>query len=122
MPIGSKRLQGWEDTVELVLSAWIIISPFLLGYFHIANASAVMIFLGTFIFLFSQLGLSTQEPWEEWVNLFLALLLIISPWMFGYIGEEVAMINAIASGICVAIFALISLSHEYSESRTHRAR
>ena len=121
MPLGSKRLQGWEDTVELLFAVWILVSPFLLGYFHVASASAIMIFIGAVLFMTTQLGLSLQTPWEDWTNLILALLLIVSPWMFGFSTVKVAVINAVASGICVAIFALLSLSHEYSEIRTHRA-
>ena len=121
MPLGSKRLQGWEDTIELLLAVWIIVSPFLLGYFSVASASATMIFIGAILTLTTQLGLSQQEPWEDWVNLILAVSLIVSPWVFGFNTVNIAVINAVASGICVAIFALLSLSHEYSEIRTHRA-
>ena len=120
MPEGSRRWEGWEDMVELLIATWIIISPFLLGYFHVASASSAMIVFGVFIFLFSQLGISKQSPWEEWMNLLLAVVLIVSPWVFGFTHEVVAVVNAIASGICVAIFALLSLAHEYSEIRLHR--
>lgn len=122
MPLGSKRLQGWEDTIELLLAVWIIVSPFLLGYFSVASASATMIFIGAILTLTTQLGLSQQEPWEDWVNLILAVSLIVSPWVFGFNTVNIAVINAVASGICVAIFALLSLSHEYSELRAHRAQ
>ena len=122
MPIARKRIQGWEDMVELLLAVWIIVSPFLLGYFNLASAAGVMIIVGALLTLTTQLGMSLQTPWEDWLNLILALLLIISPWMLGFNSVMVAVVNAVASGICVAIFALLSLSHEYSEHRIHRAQ
>lgn len=122
MSTGIKRLQGWEDTVELLLAIWIIGSPFFLGFFHVGAASASLILIGSLIFLTSQLGLSTQEPWEEWLNLLLAACLLVSPWLFGFADHFVATINAVASAICVAVFALISMIHEYSVSHTRSSR
>ena len=118
MSLGKTRYQGWEDMVELLLAIWIIGSPFFLGFFSVGSASATLMLIGTFIFLISQLGLSTQEPWEEWVNLALAAILLVSPWLFGFADHTVAMVNSVASAICVAIFALLSMLHEYSDIRT----
>lgn len=122
MRLGMTKLQGWEDTVELVLAIWIIGSPFFLGFFSVGAASASLMLIGSLIFLISQLGLSMQEPWEEWINLALAALLLISPWLFGFAEHTIATINAVASALCVAVFALLSMLHEYSATRTHSGK
>lgn len=122
MALGIKRWQGWEDMLEMLLALWMIAAPFILGFISEGAASASSIFIGSVIFLVSQLGLSRQEPWEEWVNLILAAFLLVSPWLFGYAEITIATINAVASSLCVAVFALISMLHEYSITRMGSGR
>ena len=72
--------ENWLDPVELLLATWLLASPFALGFFDVSSASIVMIAIGCTVFLTAQLGLSNHLPWEEWINLLLAALLIASPW------------------------------------------
>ena len=45
--------------------------------------------------------------WNNWVNLILGLLLIISPFVFGFADVTAAMWTAIIIGILVAIVSLV---------------
>jgi hypothetical protein len=106
--------ENWLDPVELLFSVWLLASPFVLGFFDVSSASIVMIAIGSTVFLTAQLGLSNHLPWEEWINLLLAALLIASPWLFGFAGIMAATVNAVVSGIILAILALAALLIDYS--------
>lgn len=105
--------ENWLDPMELLLSSWLLISPFVLGFFGVTSASAVMIMIGCSVLFIAQLGLSNHLPWEEWTNLLLAILLIASPWLFGFASVMAATVNAVASGIVLAILALAALRTDY---------
>jgi len=106
--------ENWLDPVELLFSVWLLASPFVLGFFDVSSASIVMIAIGSTVFLTAQLGLSNHLPWEEWINLLLAAVLIASPWLFGFAGIMAATVNAVVSGIILAILALAALLIDYS--------
>jgi hypothetical protein len=44
----------------------------------------------------------------DWINLILAVLLFISPWVLGYTGTA-AMTNALIAGVVIAILAIAAL-------------
>lgn len=110
-----KSWSGWQDSIELVIGLWLIASPFVLGFIESAPAAMSAICVGAMVFLFSQLGIAEQRPWEEWTNLTLALLLIISPWVLGYAAMTSAMINASACGATITLLAIITMNKEYDQ-------
>ena len=115
-----KGISGWQDVVELVLAAWIFVSPVVLGYFTVVEASITALLVGAIVSLTSQLGIAKQQPWEEWFNLVVAAIFITSPWLFGYSTVVAATLNAVISGLLLAIFAIAALIHEYAELRQLR--
>ena len=104
---------AWKDVVELLVAVYILISPFVLGFFDIISASISAIGIGTAAVLVSQLGIAKQQPWEEWTNLILGILLAASPWLFGYYDITIALVNAIISGTILAGFSLAAMVDEY---------
>ncbi|MDX1810912.1 MAG: SPW repeat protein, partial [Gammaproteobacteria bacterium] len=78
------QFNGWQDFVELGVASWIICSPFVLGYFHEASASLSIMMIGSVMILFAIMGLATEKPIDEWINLALGLFLIATPWIFGF--------------------------------------
>jgi hypothetical protein len=49
------------------------------------------------------------EPWLDWVNLGLAFLLFISPWVFGFIRDDAAARDAWVVAIIVGVFAIAAI-------------
>jgi len=87
------RQQGftnkWQDWINLLLSIWLFVSPWVLG-FHpggavesVPAAWAAWI-LAVVIAVFSIAALAKAQPWEEWINLIAGALLFISPWVLGF--------------------------------------
>jgi hypothetical protein len=115
MKIQMKKIEGWQDFLELGLASWLLISPFVLGFFSNPVATLACMFAGCVVVLFSLLGMATHKPWDEWVNLFTALALITTPWLLGFTMATVAATNAIASGLILAGLAIYTMMSEYRE-------
>ena len=105
---------GWKDSIELVIGLWLLLSPIALGFFSNPVASVTTILIATVVFFVSQLGLANQQPWEEWVNLIAAVVLIISPWLMGYSSVVAATWNAIACGGLLVLLTVLQMTEEYA--------
>lgn len=105
---------AWKEVVELIVAVYLLLSPFIFGFFHIVSASLTFLLVGTAVLLFSQLGIAKQQPWEEWTNLLLALLLTASPWLFGFYAVTIATASAAVSGVLLVIMAISAMVEEYA--------
>ena len=104
---------GWKDSIELIIGLWLLVSPLVLGFFSDPIASVTTIAVATVVFFVSQLGLANQQPWEEWVNLIAAMVLIVSPWLFGYASIIAATWNAIVAGGILVLLTVLQMVEEY---------
>jgi len=104
---------GWRDSIELVIGLWLLVSPLALGFFSNPTASLTTILVATVVFFVSQLGIANQQPWEEWINLTAASVLIISPWLFGYAAEIAATWNALIAGGLLVLLTVLQMIEEY---------
>lgn len=114
------RVHGWQDAVEIVLIAWLWLSPFVLGFFGRMEASLTAVMIAAISSLFTQLGVATQKPVDEWINLALALALIASPWVLGYSDLTLATGNAVIVGTLFGIFAVLAMIHDYAFIKEER--
>ena len=105
---------GWKDSIELVIGLWLLLSPIALGFFSDPVASVTTILVATVVFFVSQLGLANQQPWEEWVNLIAAAVLIVSPWLMGYASVVAATWNAIICGGLLVLLTVLQMVEEYA--------
>ena len=46
----------------------------------------------------------------DWINLILGLLLVISPWLFGFVATTSAMWNAVILGVIIAALSILAIS------------
>ena len=104
---------GWKSSIELVIGLWLLLAPLALGFFNVPSAALVTILVATVVFFVSQLGIANQQPWEEWVNLIAAGILIVSPWLFGYAAETAATWNAIIAGGLLVALTVLQMLEEY---------
>jgi hypothetical protein len=114
-----KYPEGWQDAIEILIAVWLIVSPFVLAFSDISNATLTAELIGTAVFAMSQFSAANQKPWEEWFNLILAVFLAVSPFVLGYAGSAIATWNAIISGALIGAFAIASMSHEYVQLKMH---
>ena len=104
---------GWKSSIELVTGLWLLFSPLVLGFFSSPSASMVTIMVATVVFFVSQLGIANQQPWEEWVNLIAAVILIAAPWVLGYSSIAAATWNSVACGGLLVLLTVLQMVEEY---------
>ena len=104
---------GWKSSIELVIGLWLLFSPLALGYFSNPSASLVTILVATVVFFVSQLGIANQQPWEEWVNLIAAVILIAAPWALGFSSIAIATWNCVVCGGLLVLLTVLQMVEEY---------
>ncbi len=96
----------WQDMVNLLVGLWIATSPWVLGYGEGMNPAIWnALLLGGVILVIALADIDSPTRWEEWTLAALGVWSIASPWVFGYSGHSMAMLNSVAAGIVVAVLA-----------------
>ena len=93
------------DVVNLLLGAVLFFSPWLFGLSTGAQWQTASI-VGLIIAVLSIAALAAFAVWEEWLNLFAGLALMVSPWLLGFQDSQ-AMTIDVAIGISVAFMAAL---------------
>lgn len=106
--------RNWHDFLEFLLGAWIIVSPFALGFISLGNPAGTAILIGALVIGFMVVGVSMPSYWEEWVSFVLGTALLVSPWVFGYGEAVIATTNAVICGALLMGLAVIGLIRERS--------
>lgn len=113
--VWSTLSRQWQDAINFVLGAWLVLSPWLLGYMNELGAARNAYATGAIIAVAALAALVAFHRWEEWVNAILGVWLVVSPWIIGFSGVAYALWNQIIVGIIVAALALwayYSVPHE----------
>ncbi len=101
-----KTVAQWLDSGNLLLGAWLFVSPWVLGFAAEPAAAWNAYIAGGVIAVLAVAALYAFQSWEEWVNVLLAIWLVVSPWVLGFSTLTPATGNALAVGVLVLAFAL----------------
>jgi hypothetical protein len=104
-----KALQ-WEDWVGVALGAWMIVSPWVLGFSDHDAATINALIMGTILVLEELLELGVHEMAEEWIDLVAGLWLMVSPIVLGFASVTPASVNSIMVGLLTVLFAAWAMS------------
>jgi hypothetical protein len=109
----TQKKATWEDLTNLFLGAWIFLIPWTVGH-TVPNSNmggTVWNFwiVGTVVFFSAAYAIKNIKPWEEWTNLTAGVWLILSPWIFGYVGESGLLWSSILIGSTVSIVSALAL-------------
>ena len=113
----------WEDWFGMLLGLLIVVSP----WFPIQPANEVMhaersimvlntFVVGMLVFGLAQLEYVALQRWEEVAAIFLALWLIISPYVFGYSGDGLLRFYHSTLGGLVLLLAALQLWQDWDLS------
>lgn len=101
--------QRWEDWVTALIGLWVFVTPFVLPMFGASSldglATGNFYILGILIAVVGLAEAYAYRLWEEWVGIVLGLWLLISPWVLGFSGMSVYMLDALIAGAIVAVLA-----------------
>jgi hypothetical protein len=104
----SKRFIDW---INLVLGIWLMISPWVLGTTANITATVVLVVMGIAVFSFSIWAvLRVENRNAEWWNVFLGVILFVTPWIFQYQTMYRDAWNSWIVGFVVAVLSLITMS------------
>jgi hypothetical protein len=111
----------WQDGLNLLLGLWLIISPWVLGYATLQNATWNSWIPGVIMAVAAFSAVVAFHAWEEWVNVALGVWLIVSPWLLGYGTLDVpATWNHIIVGVVAGGLALWSaVDKTHGQVATH---
>jgi len=99
--------QRWQDWMNLLLGLYLFASPSLFGAAStVPTAARTEYIFGAIIILVSLWALRQPLAWEEWTNLAVAVLLIMSPLILGFSTDTVPMWNALLTGMFVGVDAM----------------
>lgn len=104
-----KALQ-WEDWVGIALGAWMLVSPWVLGFSDHSVATFNALIMGTILVLEELLELGVHETSEEWIDLVAGLWLMVSPSVLGFSSLTLASVNTITVGLLTVLFAAWAMS------------
>ena len=98
----------WQDWLNLLLGAWLFVSPWVLRSSGIYNTDAWWV--GALIFLVAIWALAMPASTiAEWSNALLGAGLFVAPWVLGYLTLSAAW-NAWIVGALVFILAVSALA------------
>jgi hypothetical protein len=101
-----KQMKHWQDPVNAVLGAWLILSPWVVGFANETIAAANFVVVGALLVATAVGAMVVPKAWEEWVEVALGTWLVASPWLLGFAASAMALQNALLVGLAVVILAL----------------
>lgn len=104
-----KELKHWQDPVNALLGAWVILSPWALGFQDMTTVMGNAVIIGVALIAAALGAIFVPRAWEEWTEGALGVWLIISPWALGFSTHYQATLNMVVSGIAVTALALWTL-------------
>ena len=101
-----KQAKHWQDPVSAVIGAWLIVSPWVLGFQGEVVAMVNAVVIGVALIAVALGAVLVPSAWEEWTEFALGLWLIASPWLLGFATLREAGPSAVIAGTVAAAFAL----------------
>jgi hypothetical protein len=105
-----KRVKHWQDAANGLLGAWLVISPWVLGFQHVVVAMLATMAIGILLVASAIEAMQVPQAWEEWLDVILGALLMLAPAVLGF-AVAPALQNALVVGAIVtalAIWVLVS--------------
>ncbi len=102
------RNEAYIDVVNLILGAWLFMSPWIFGFAGGMAGWNAWIF-GAAIMLVAVAAMMAFAEWEEWLNLIMGLWVLVAPWTVGFAAEATATRVHVVIGVIVAVLAALEL-------------
>lgn len=101
-----KRVKHWQDFVNALLGAWLIASPWVLGFQGVMVATVSTMAVGALLIASSAGAMQVPQAWEEWLDVVLGVVLMLLPVLLGFDAVRPALLNALGAGGAVTALAL----------------
>jgi hypothetical protein len=100
----------WQDWVSLIVGAWLVASPWVLGFSSETTILWTMAGVGAAVVLVAVWALAAPDAqYPEWCNAALGAGLFLAPWTLTFTDEGGASWNAWIFGFLIAALAVWAL-------------
>ena len=98
------------STLNIIAGIWIILSPFIFGFWNLAAPSWASVIVGVAVVVLAAIRVAApmRNVGLSWINFLLGIWLVISPWVFGYAMRPRMVWNDVILGVIVGVLALWS--------------
>jgi SPW repeat len=103
---GEKTVQDW---INLICGVLLFLSPWALGFSGDVMAARAAWIGGVVMFILAVAALVQFAEWEEWVELIVGALVVISPWVLGFAAVHAAMWSCVVLGVIVVLASISEL-------------
>jgi hypothetical protein len=103
----------WQDWANLILGAWVLVSPRVLDYAGTTAALNAYV-MGAGIVVFALIAAYMPKAWEEIINMLLGVWLVVSPFVLGFSAMTGIALHTVVVGILATAFAIWAMSNEQS--------
>lgn len=103
------RKEAVPDVINLLLGAWLFLTPWIFGFVADSAASWTAWIAGVVIAGLAVAALVSFADWEEWTNIFVGLVTAVAPWIAGFAANSSALRVHLITGVVVAALAGIRL-------------
>ena len=101
-----KRVKHWQDAVNAALGAWLVVSPWVLGFENVVVAVVSTMAIGAILVAANLGAMQVPQAWEEWLDTGLGALLMLTPALLGFDSVAPALQNALITGGLVTALAI----------------
>jgi hypothetical protein len=112
----------WQDAVNAVIGAWLLLSPWAVGYSGDALATGNAVLVGLALVAAALGAILVPRAWEEWSEAAVGAWLVVSPWVLGFAGQTDARMSAVSLGAAVMALALWTIASDKDLQTWRRER
>ena len=106
-----KAWTRWQDWTNVILGAWLFVSPWLVGFAGTAAAAWNAWILGLVVMAFALWALAAPSSrGAQWWLVISAAWVFIAPWLLGFANQAGGAWNAWIVSVLVALVALWALA------------
>lgn len=106
------HVKHWQDPANVLLGAWLVVSPWVLGYQGVTVAMVSTVAIGVLLVASSAGAMMLPAAWEEWLDAILGAALMMAPMLLGFDSVDAALQNALVTGGIVTFLALWVLASD----------
>ena len=102
-------MRRWQDWSCMGLGIAMAVSPWLLGYTGLQDATLNAVIIGFLTFALSALALTLLDRWEAYINALLGIWLLLSPWLLRFEDFGGAKFAHLAIGAFILVIAILEI-------------
>lgn len=101
-----RRQNPWPAWLTAIVGAWVLLSPFLLGFSGVTAGLWNNLLAGVLLAVFALWAHFGQRPQVYWADVVVGIWLVLSPFLLGFSGETTALWNNLITGVLGGAFGL----------------